>query len=362
MNRRLLVERESYIPDSRWQMAALAFLRDRVFTVPYEEVAFDYRGFASCDPKVKTQIEEYFRKFLDGYHAAMRTPNLTDLGTHLDREMSSEYVGFAYEGAGMYLALVDFLTPWRSDQLGRFLAGPAKKHDFITIIGAGLALARLPWVRWHAEGAMRRFDPGLGWFAIDGYGFHEGFFHDCTFIDQCIAPTTVSGYAARCFDHGLGRSIWFVKGAVPERIRESILAFPQERRGDLWAGIGLACAFAGGVHEDLASYATVIKKLQSFAAPAELDLSLGVVLAAYSRYKAGTASPWTSLACQLVLDMSFDETGRLGMRVLEETRAALTHASEEEVRALGYESARQTIMQVLQEHRRSATGPSNEHA
>jgi hypothetical protein len=319
-------------------------LRKTMFSLPYREISCDYRGFGMCDPAVKRRIEEYFIRFLDGYHFALEAGSLEELGARLDREISSELVGFAYEGAGMYLALLDFLVPGRRNRVARFIAGPAKKHENITRIGIGLIFSRLPWIRRNVGATLQRLDPGVGWFAVDGYGFHEGFFHHTRYIDQCIPPATVSGYAARCFDHGLGRSIWFVKGAAPERIQDAILAFPEARRADLWAGIGLACAFAGGVHTNLSHYTTVLQKLTNFSGSYHRELGLGVVLAADTRYKAGTPSPWTSHACQLVLGMSYLEAGQLALRVLDETKAEMAHASDDEIRAKGYELARQKIM------------------
>jgi pimeloyl-ACP methyl ester carboxylesterase len=321
----------------------LAALRTRMFSVPYDEVRFAVRGFERCDTTVEARIEEYFDRFLDGYHLALRTPDLGELGQELDREIASEHVGFAYEGAGMYLALRDYLDPLDRGRLARFIAGPAVRHDFVTLIGIGLAAARLPWVRRDLRPTLRRLDPGLCWFAVDGYGFHEGFFRHRAVIEQAQRPRGLTGYAARCFDNGVGRALWFVKGADPERIGAAVERFEEPRRKDVWAGMGLACAYAGGVREDLDEYGAVIEKLRASCGPHEVELGLGMVFAAYARHRATTWSPWTSRACELLLGLSMEESAAIGARALESSRAATAGGIRRMVRETRYEAARQGI-------------------
>jgi len=56
----------------------------------------------------------------------------------------------------------------------------------------------------------------------------------------------LSPYARRVFDHGLGRSIWFSQGQCGAHLYH-YRSFPENRRADLWSGIGLACTYAAGV-------------------------------------------------------------------------------------------------------------------
>ena len=94
---------------------------------------------------------------------------------------------------------------------------------------------------------------------MDGYGFYEGFFSWRRTVEEKVIPSRLAGYARRAFDHGLGRSLWFSTGANVDRIVVTIGAFPESRQGDLWAGIGLACAYAAGVVDREA--------IQTFTAP-----------------------------------------------------------------------------------------------
>src|SRR6185295_14439151 len=91
-------------------------------------------------------------------------------------------------------------------------------------------------------------DPVLGWLALDGYGFHEAFFRTERSVRRQEVPRKVRGfgYPRHAFDQGIGRCLWFVEGAHVGRIAATIGAFPEDRRPDLWSGVGLAATYAGG--------------------------------------------------------------------------------------------------------------------
>jgi hypothetical protein len=77
-------------------------------------------------------------------------------------------------------------------------------------VGLGWAWARLPG---NPERRLPALDPLLGWLAVDGYGFHEGYFHWRRRVSARELPRGLSASARRVFDQGLGRSLWFVEGA-----------------------------------------------------------------------------------------------------------------------------------------------------
>lgn len=265
-------------------------LARRLFGISPEETSFRRREFRWDSEELRARLEGVAGRFVEGYHAALEESRLDGLASRL-KEIPEEAGGFAYEGAGMALALLDTLTPWSNDRLGSFLRGAADPHAYIVHIGAGWILARLPL---SPERLLSRFDRVLGWLALDGYGFHEGFFRWPASVARQEVPAKVRGYARRAFDQGLGRSLWFVEGAGPERIHARISAFPAERRGDLWSGAGLACAYAGGVDRP------AVETLLRLAGEHAPRLAQGVAFAAAARHRAANPAPQTELACQTV--------------------------------------------------------------
>lgn len=272
-------------------------LRRRLFAIPEEEVTVARRGFR-CEGAVGERIEEVGRTFLTGYHAAIELDGPERLASRL-AGVRRELAGFAFEGAAMGLALLDFLTPWRSGRLAAFLAGPGEPHVYMAFVGAGWAIARLPFTT-RARFAVR--DPLLSWLAVDGCGFHAGYFDWRRSVRQRQVPAWLCfragspgrrTYARRAFDQGLGRSLWFVEGAHPERIAETISRFPFGRRADLWSGVGLAATYTGW-----AEPATLIE-LRSAARSFVPELSQGAAFAAKARQRAGNPLLRTDVACRV---------------------------------------------------------------
>jgi len=263
-------------------------LARRIFGIAPGETSFARRGFRWDSEEVRARLEGVAGRFVDGYHAALEESRIDGLTARLDG-IPPETAGFAYEGAGMALALLDTLTPWRHRRLDAFLKGPADPHAYIVHVGAGWILARMPL---SPERLLSRFDRVLGWLALDGYGFHEGFFRWPRSVARQEVPHKVRGYARRAFDQGLGRSLWFVEGAGPERIHGTISAFPAERQGDLWSGAGLACGYAGGIGRP------AIETLLRLAGEHAPQLAQGVAFAASARQRAANPAPQTELACQ----------------------------------------------------------------
>jgi hypothetical protein len=155
------------------------------------------------------------------------------------------------------------------------------------------------------------FDPLLKWLIIDGYGFHEGYFRPRKSFHSQIAPARLSGYALNAFTQGLGRSLWFVEGADAEQISETIGNFPAARRGDLWSGIGLACAYAGGVE------AAEIERVKREAGNFLPHLAQGATFAAKTRQRAENPSENTELACRVICGCSAEEAAALTDKHLE---------------------------------------------
>lgn len=280
----------------------------RLFGISPGETSFLRRGFRWDSEGVRERLEGVAARFTEGYHRALEETRLEGLAARLEA-IPAEVRGFAYEGAGMALALLDTLTPWRPGRLEAFFRGPAQSHHYIVHIGAGWILARLPL---SPDRLRARLDPVLGWLALDGYGFHEGFFHWPRAVEKRELPAKVRGYARNAFDQGLGRSLWFVEGAGPERIQGRISAFPQERQGDLWSGAGLACAYAGGVDR------AAVEKMRRRAAAHAPQLAQGAAFAAVARERGGNPAPQTELACQVLWGLGAAQAAEVVLETRED--------------------------------------------
>lgn len=276
-----------------------AVLRRALFGIAPGETSCERRGFRGDLSAVKERLESVGQHFAQGYHAALEDSRPLAVAARIEAEVEREHRGFAYEGAGMALALLDTLVPGRRDRLARFLAGPGDPHHYIVYVGAGWVMARLPV---SPERFVSRLgDPVLRWLALDGYGFHEGYFHWPRSVERQEVPRRLEGYYRRGFDQGLGRSLWFVDGADVRLLPRTIGAFPQSRRPDLWAGLGLACAYAGGRER------SEIEELMQAAGPCVPQFAQGVAFAAGARARAANPAPHTELACQTVWGRSAAE-------------------------------------------------------
>lgn len=261
--------------------------------MPLSEASFPRRGFRWKDNAVRTHLEFIGGSFLRGYNLALEDRNGDSLINGLEK-IEQEYRGFAYEGAAMALTLLDRLTPWKHTRFQLFLDGPGASHIYMAYVGAGWSLARMPIRR---KLPLVKPHPLLRWLELDGYGFHEGFFHWPKYIRD-LQPPKLQGYAARVFDQGLGRSMWFVEGADVEQIAATIGSFPATRRSDLWSGVGLACAYAGGATR------AGVAELGWLASGYRKELAQGVAFAAKTRLLAGNLTTNTETVCNVLCGLS----------------------------------------------------------
>jgi enediyne biosynthesis protein E3 len=284
-----------------------------------EETSFAQRRFRGDSTEVRERLEKVGSCFVAGYNAALEEDRPLPLAAHLEAAVEREFQGFAYEGAGMALALLDSLIPGRRDRLVRFLERPGgNAHGYLVHVGAGWILARLPL---SPERLLARLhDPVVRWLALDGYGFHEGFFRWPRSIEQRRVPRKLRGYARRGFDQGLGRSLWFVDGADVRLIPRTIGSFPADRQPDLWSGVGLACAYAGGRGR------ADLEALRRAVGPHASRLAQGAAFAAGARERAGNPAEHTELACQVICGMS----AAMAAAVSDETRRGLPADRPEE--------------------------------
>ncbi len=278
-------------------MIDLGKLRRSILGVSLKEAT----SFSEGDSETWKQLETAVLSAVEGYHATLDSSKFEVLIPRLD-SVALELRGYAYEGAAMGLTGLDCVLPWKK-RLQAYMAGPGAPHIYMVHIGAGEALARL---RRKPEPFIARLqDRTLCWLVMDGYGFHEGFFKRKRYIDEKVVPAYLSPYARRIFDQGLGRSLWFLAGANVERIAASIAAFPESRQADLWVGIGVACAYVGGIDR------AAIEALQKAAGPFAPYMALGIAFVAKGRQRAGNPVPHTDLACRVLWGLSSEHAAHI---------------------------------------------------
>jgi hypothetical protein len=278
--------------------------RRTTFGISLNEVRVGRRGFRSTDSACTERLERIGISFLGGYHAVLEESSGAAAAERIDLTFTPEFRGFAFEGAGMALMLLDRVGLGRRS-FPAFLEGPAAPHTYMVHIGAGWAFARLPWLGGSLARTLASLDPLLRWLAVDGYGFHEGYFHWPASIRRQAVPGRVTGYAQRAFDQGLGRSLWFVEGIDPDRVADTIGRFSPHRRPDLWSGVGLACAYAGGAD------CTKLTRLRQLAGDHLAAAAQGAAFAAEARRRAGNLAPHCDAACRAMCHMPAAEAAAI---------------------------------------------------
>jgi len=272
-------------------------LRRRLLTPDVSETSLDKRGFHKKSPAAQERLETVGKTFLDGYAYAVEARTPADAEGPLE-QVPGWLRGFAYEGAGMGLAMLDGLPFGRSDNVHRFLESPrGEAYRYLVYVGIGWAMARLPRFRWPKPGKL---DPFLVPLVLDGYGFHQAYFRTARYIDgQYQNPNFPwpggphGSYANKAIDQGIGRAAWFIAGTDPERVANLIDAFPASRRGDLYSGVGLAATYAGGPDEQ------ELRTLMRRAGDYRGNLAQGSAFAADARVRAGIVPPHSALATQV---------------------------------------------------------------
>ena len=285
-------------------------MRRALFAMSPREATFARRRFTPGTPETVAHLERIGQMFLAGYNVAVTHGTPDGLMGQL-RTVPLSHEGFAVEGAAFAFALLDRLAPWRHDRFCLLLR-IAPDHPYMAHVGAGWALARLGLARFGStrRRAFERMDRVLRWLAIDGYGFHEGYFRPRRAVVEQWRPAEPVSYLSRAFDQGLGRSLWFSECAHPARIRAAIVRFPEDRRADLWSGIGLACAYAGGASD------TAIASIGEYGAAYGAQIAQGVAFAAKARLRARNLVEHTSRACRILCGTDANDAAAITDRCL----------------------------------------------
>ena len=160
---------------------------------------------------------------------------------------------------------------------------------------------------------------------------------------QWRAPKRLTGYAARAFDQGFGRCLWFVDGGNVGLIPRTIAGFAAARQADLWSGLGLAVTYAGEATAEGLSH------LRDSAGPCQPQLAQGSVFAAKARQRAGNLTGYTDLAAKTLCGLSAVEAAQLSDATLENLPADSSQPA--------YEIWRQRIQHHFQNQKQKLQPP-----
>ncbi|MBF6331921.1 DUF1702 family protein [Nocardia transvalensis] len=292
-------------------VSSLGGLRRMILTPNRRQALLEVRGFPARNPQAAACLEMAGATFIEGFGIGAERASAAEAATLLS-EIDSARRGFAFEGAAMALAIRDALPVGHSHHVADFITA-ADEHLYMIHVGVGWALARLP--RWlHPSALQGTTDPVLTWLTLDGYGFHQAYFHTDRYVYQKYVdphPPEVSAwhpeYAPHAIDQGIGRALWFVTGADPERASTVIDAFPSHRRADLYAGLGLAATYAGG------ATASELADLDRRASDHRRCLAQGAVFAAEARRRAGIVQPTTETAVRIFTGYSVVQAAEIAV-------------------------------------------------
>jgi hypothetical protein len=290
----------------------LGAIRKRLITPPMNVTSFEVRGFRT-DTAAREQLEESAKQFTMGFEIAIEQKGNDAITERLEM-LESQFRGFAYEGAVMALTLRDVMSPLPGNKNVESFVGDQGAHQlFMAYIGIGFALARLPkflWKRALPDQSKLPDHPSLNWMILDGYSFHETFFHTDKWVGtQHISPKVPwqgpHDYVLRVMDQGIGRSMWFINGGDVDRLTNMIEKFDPNRRSDLWSGAALAATYAGGVGEDELTH--FVKNSWEY----HPEVAQGSVFAIKQRVLSDLVIPHTELASQVFCEMPPEEASAI---------------------------------------------------
>ena len=286
--------------------STLGSLRRLVLAPSLDEVTFAGRGFPVVPTERTRRLEAIPQAVVTGFEWGIDSPSLWDLERRLAL-VEPEQRGFAYEGATMALTVVDAMGP-RGTRARDLLAGPGRPHTFLTYIGIGFAMARLPrplWKKILPDLTGTPYYPTMSWLAVDGYGFDLAYFHTDRWVRRQERPKPYpwqgrADYFSRAVDQGVGRALWFIAGGRPAAAADSVEGFEPARRADLWSGIGLAATFAGGASGE------ELGLLVERAGEHRAELAQGSVFAAKARHFSGFVPEHTEEASAVLAGLGVE--------------------------------------------------------
>lgn len=270
--------------------AILSFLqRKKPYLIGKKRLSL-FRNQRKLSPR--EHVAQPMRLWLQGYQFAQEK-DPQELATALSTLPQLEK-RVMYEGAYTAYTCNDLTSNGTLKTVPEFLQTlPESFGSMYTGIGYALSLLGV-------SAGLRPSEIEQSWgpLTMDAYGFSEAYFNWTKVVDGHALPLGLTGTARETYDEGVGRALWLISESTPGLIRGYIEAFPQHRRCDMWAGVGVFTGFWGAADE------SDMKKLYKFSGKHRNYLQRGVAFGAFMRQSCGDFADYNSEACQQICNAS----------------------------------------------------------
>jgi hypothetical protein len=209
---------------------------------------------------VAENIETIVSTFQKGRSLSQQELGLEELISKLN-QFELRYRSVAFEGASMGVALQSPIETWK------VYTEATEKHDTQVHIGLGWAIAEK---EVDLASTLSEIEPGLQVKVLDGYGYWHGLFRRRLTIRTQTVPENITPEFQVGYDQGVGRAIWYVSKGEIAKVLNIINHFSEERKANLWQGIGVASTYVGGCSEEL------IAELKSASGEFKTNLEKGI--------------------------------------------------------------------------------------
>ncbi|MGB0917656.1 MAG: DUF1702 family protein, partial [Flavobacteriales bacterium] len=197
-------------------------------------------------------IETIVATFQKGRKLSEQELGLDELISQLNK-IELRYRSVAFEGASMGIAIQNTISTWKG------YAKATDKHATQVHIGLGWAIAQPPK---SPKGGLDLFltleqiEPTMRVKVLDGVGYWHGLFQRRATIRTQKIPEFITAEYQAGFDQGVGRAIWYATKGEVAKVVNIINHFAEERKPNLWQGIGVASTYVGGCSDELIATAS----------------------------------------------------------------------------------------------------------
>lgn len=252
---------------------------------------------------MQEQLETIGLFFVKGFNIALISNTNEQLWRDLNK-IEPGFRSFAFEGAGMYLGLTGILFPRCRNRFFDFIKNEGRSHHIILTTGAGLALAKIRYLKKRVKNFLDRLAPYLALLPYDSFGFYDAIYKTEQTVITCSEPG-IPEIGKPLYYQGVGRSLWILQSHDFISIKKTIDRFPVSRQGDLWCGLWFAVSFAGSAKEE------DIRKLWELGTEHRSYAALGIIQAAHMRSAHGFIPAWTETVCRMLLNMEAKEAANI---------------------------------------------------